>query len=86
MVLTIPAPIIAATPKPVRSATRKVRFIPPVLPSKRLASCKIVETDFFRNKFSNFTRQMYLGKNKEKTRPETFYRIAFQANTFNNHY
>lgn len=67
IVLKIPAPIIAATPKAVRSKTRRVRFIPPMLPANESASVKICEMDFFRKRFSNFTVPNVLGKNKEKS-------------------
>lgn len=55
IVLKIPAPIIAATPRAVRSTTRSVLFIPPELPANESASLNMCEMDFFRNRFSNFT-------------------------------
>ena len=71
IVLNIPAPIIAATPKAVKSTTLSVRFMPRLLSASKLASFRILETDFFRNKLSNLTRRMYSGKNKENSIPET---------------
>lgn len=70
IVLNIPAPIIAATPSAVKSTTRSVRFIPPLLSDNRLASFRMFETVFFRNKFSSLTGRMYKGKNKEKSTSE----------------
>ena len=54
IVLNIPAPTMAATPNAVRSITRRLRFIPPVLLSNDSASLMICEMDFFRNRFSKF--------------------------------
>lgn len=77
IVLKIPAPIIAATPKAVRSKTRRVRFMPPVLPANVSASLKICEMDFFRKRFSNFTLQKYWAKIR-KIRPDLFVRKNFK--------
>lgn len=54
IVLKIPAPTMAATPKAVRSTTLRLRLILFPLSDKRSASRMICVTDFLRNKLEIF--------------------------------
>jgi len=66
MVLKIPAPMMAATPRAVKSTTRSVFFMPPECKDSESASVKIFAIDFLRIKLEKFTGQNISGENNQK--------------------